>query len=86
MYYQHECTDTKNENDPMVATAVSSMAWEPVAVVYIVEIVMNRHTYPLEVKARARTCFAKLRKRFATGDNAANEATLEKLSKLVWKH
>lgn len=68
----------------VTSEAVSYAALEPSAVVGIVEEVMNRHTCPLEVKARALTCFAKLRERFA--DKPDSGATLEKLSVLVRKH
>ena len=63
---------------------VSFRALEPMAVVKIVEEVMNRHTCPLEVKQRALTCFTKLRERF--GDEVADGATLDKLQSLVEKH
>lgn len=72
------------DEEGVVSEAVSFAALEPSAVVSIVEEVMNRHTCPLEVKARALTCFAKLRERFA--EKPDSEATLEKLALLVRKH
>jgi AP-1 complex subunit gamma-1 len=64
-------------------TTVSFMALEPSAVVDIVDSVTTRHTCKVEAKQRALTCFAKLRERFA---DAADDATLERLQKLVGKH
>jgi AP-1 complex subunit gamma-1 len=62
---------------------VSFMALEPGEVVGIVEGVMMRRSCPAEVKARALTCFAKLRERYS---GVADGAVLEKLEMLVKKH
>lgn len=64
-------------------TTVSFMALEPSAVVDIVESVITRHTCKVDAKQRALTCFAKLRERFA---DAADDATLERLRKLIGRH
>jgi len=84
--YHPPQTEEEDGDNALQAVSVTFMALEPAAVVSIVEEVMNRHTCPLEVKARALTCFAKLRERFANGDTAAEAATLDKLSTLARKH
>jgi AP-1 complex subunit gamma-1 len=58
-------------------------ALEPSEVVGTVEGIMERRSCPAEVKARALTCFAKLRERYA---NVADVETLDKLESLVKKH
>ncbi|EJK75008.1 hypothetical protein THAOC_03279, partial [Thalassiosira oceanica] len=62
---------------------VSFMALDPASVVSTVERVVRRHTCPEGVKQRALTCFVKLRERFA---GRADEATLDRLTKLVEEH
>ncbi|KAL9189428.1 hypothetical protein ACHAXT_009103 [Thalassiosira profunda] len=78
-----EVADLSSLSAAETPVTVSFMALEPMAVVEIVEGVMNRHTCPMEVKQRALTCFTKLRERFA---NTGDAATLEKLQNLVEQH
>ncbi|KAL3934639.1 MAG: hypothetical protein SGBAC_009687 [Bacillariaceae sp.] len=59
------------------------MAMNPSSVVEAVENVIQRHSCPEAIKARALTCFAKLSDRFADKGDAA---ALEKLQKLLKKH
>mmetsp|Transcript_35871 Transcript_35871/g.76585 ORF Transcript_35871/g.76585 Transcript_35871/m.76585 type:complete len:1004 (+) Transcript_35871:193-3204(+) len=83
-HYDPPPVESSGDEAAVASESVSFGGLEPAEVVSIVEEVMNRHTCPLEVKARALTCFAKLRERFA--DKPSSEATLENLSKLVRKH
>ena len=69
--------------DPAAGQAVAFAALDPAEVVAVVEEVAGRHACPPEVRARALTCFAKLRERFA---DAGDAATLARLEGLVRRH
>lgn len=73
------------QGDPsnMAPVSITFMAMNPSSVVEAVENVIQRHSCPESVKARALTCFAKLSDRFADKGDAA---ALDKLQKLLKKH
>jgi len=67
----------------LAPVSITFMAMNPSSVVEAVENVIQRHSCPESVKARALTCFAKLSDRFADKGDAA---ALDKLQTLLKKH
>jgi len=80
--YHHNPPPVANGDDP-AGQAVSFAALDPAEVVVIVEEVTGHHAASPEVRARALTCYAKLRERFA---NAGDAGTLDWLGDLVRRH
>lgn len=81
-YNPPPAADGDDGGDP-ASQAVAFAALDPATVVAVVEEVAGRHAAPPEVRARAVTCCAKLRERFA---DAGDAATLDRLAALVRRH